>query len=123
MSTGIRDVDRALTIRRLAEVVKIVENGDVESGREVFYREFYTPGHVPILLGRVGKRWGHTELSLIISKIANIEPALVICEVLYESNTVPTFEEYLKIAKDLNTIIIRGSDIVRLYRELESVKI
>ncbi len=116
VSTGIRDVDRALTIRELANVVKLVQNGDIEQARNKFYTEFYSPGHVPILLGRVGERWGHTELSLILSKLANIEEALVICEILNDSIQVPTFEECVKIAKDLNTVIIRGIDIVNTYQ-------
>jgi len=68
VKTGIRDVDRALTIRELAKVVLLLEMGQIDKARELFYSEFYSPGHVPILLGRVGERRGHTELSLMLAE-------------------------------------------------------
>lgn len=117
VKTGIRDVDRAYTIKRLYDVIKFIHQGDVSKGKEIFYNEFYTPGHVPILLGRIGKRFGHTELSLILAKIANIVPALVIVEMLGESNEALNIKNVKEIAEKLNTIIIKGEEIVQYYEK------
>ncbi len=115
VKTGIRDIDRALTIRELSKIVKLVMNDQIDIAREEFYTKFYAPGHVPILLGRVGSRWGHTELSLILSHIAGIEPALVICEVLNDSTDVPSLEECKKIAEKLSTVLISGKQLQEMY--------
>ncbi|OYT26679.1 MAG: 3,4-dihydroxy-2-butanone 4-phosphate synthase [Thermoprotei archaeon ex4572_64] len=111
--TGIRDKDRALTISRLAHVVKLAVNGNMSEAREVFRREFYTPGHVPILLGRVGKRFGHTELSLILAELAKIPPALVITEMLSDDGEALSKEDILKISQEMNTVVITGDEILK----------
>ncbi len=113
--TGIRDVDRALTIRELAKVVSLIESGKIEVAREMFYSEFYSPGHVPILLGRINERRGHTELSLMLAEIAKIPSALVICEVLGDSTDIPSLDELRELAKSLNTVLLEGSEIEKYY--------
>ncbi len=118
VQTGIRDVDRALTLRELSKIVKLVIEGESEKAREDFYSKFYSPGHVPILLGRVGERWGHTELSLILAKLAGIEPALVICEILNDSVNVPTLYDCRKIAEKLGTVLVSGEDLCRAYQKV-----
>ncbi len=117
VKTGIRDTDRALTIRELAEIVKLVQEGRTEYAKVKFLENFYSPGHVPILLGRVGERYGHTELSLMLAELANVSPALVICEILGTSHEAATPAECLKIAEKLGTVLLRGSDIVKYYEE------
>lgn len=44
---GIRDIDRALTITRLADVVRMIKEGRNAEAQKIFYGEFYAPGHVP----------------------------------------------------------------------------
>jgi len=113
--TGIRDHDRALTISRLSYVVDLVVDGNVEEGNEVFKREFYAPGHVPILLGRVGSRTGHTELALILSRIAKIPPALVIVEMLSDQGAMGK-DEAEAVAKSMGTLLVEGREILRVAR-------
>ncbi len=112
--TGIRDRDRALTITRLADVVKMISEGRVMDARKVFYEEFYAPGHVPILLGRVGgHRFGHTELSLMLSRMAGIPPALVIVEMLSDDGGGALSKDTVsKIANELGTALISGDEII-----------
>ena len=110
--TGIRDRDRALTITRLADVVKMVNEGRALDARKIFYDEFYAPGHVPILLGRIGRRFGHTELSLMLSRMAGIPPALVIVEMLSDDGGALSRDAVNKIASELGTVLISGSEIV-----------
>ncbi len=110
--TGIRDRDRALTITRLASIVKMVSEGQVMEARRAFYEEFYAPGHVPILLGRVGRRFGHTELSLVLSKMAGIPPALVIVEVLSDDGGALSKDAVSKVASELGTVLLDGDEII-----------
>ena len=44
--TGITDVDRALTIFKMAEVCKEIDS----SGIDEFAKDFRAPGHIPILI-------------------------------------------------------------------------
>ncbi|GAB6946346.1 3,4-dihydroxy-2-butanone-4-phosphate synthase [Vulcanisaeta sp. JCM 16161] len=111
-ATGIRDRDRALTITRLADVVKMIGEGRVMEARKVFYEEFYAPGHVPILLGRIGRRFGHTELSLMLSRMAGVPPALVIVEMLSDDGGALSKDIVGKIANELGTALISGSEII-----------
>ncbi|HJU34019.1 MAG TPA: 3,4-dihydroxy-2-butanone-4-phosphate synthase [Nitrososphaera sp.] len=79
--TGITDQDRALTISKIAEVCKNIDNGGIEQ----FGREFRAPGHVPILIASkhlLDERMGHTELCVYLTQLAGVTPAVAICEML-----------------------------------------
>jgi 3,4-dihydroxy 2-butanone 4-phosphate synthase len=79
--TGITDHDRALTISKMAEICKNIDNGAVEE----FAKNFRAPGHVPILIASkrlLHDRMGHTELCVYLSKLAGIIPAVAICEMM-----------------------------------------
>lgn len=79
--TGITDVDRALTISKMAEVFKKIDSG----GAEEFARSFRAPGHVPILIASKGllqERKGHTELCVYLAQLAELTPVVAICEML-----------------------------------------
>ena len=79
--TGITDRDRALTIRKMAEVCSDVDTFGISE----FFKKFRSPGHVPILIAAkklLKERSGHTELSVQLMKLANLIPTVVICEML-----------------------------------------
>jgi 3,4-dihydroxy 2-butanone 4-phosphate synthase len=79
--TGITDQDRALTISKIAEVCKNIDNGGIEQ----FGREFRAPGHVPILIASkhlLDERMGHTELCVYLTQLAGLTPAVAICEMM-----------------------------------------
>jgi 3,4-dihydroxy 2-butanone 4-phosphate synthase len=79
--TGITDQDRALTILKMAEVCKNIDNGGVEQ----FASNFHAPGHVPILIASkhlLHDRMGHTELCVYLTQLADITPAVAICEMM-----------------------------------------
>jgi 3,4-dihydroxy 2-butanone 4-phosphate synthase len=79
--TGITDIDRALTIVKMAEVCKTIES----TGVEEFSNNFRAPGHVPILIASKGLlqgRTGHTELCVYLMNLACLVPAVTICEML-----------------------------------------
>ena len=78
ITTGISAADRALTIRLLA---------DPESRAEAFVR----PGHVFPLQGVVDgvlRRAGHTEASLDLARLAGLQQAAVICEIMNDDGTM-----------------------------------
>ena len=78
ITTGISAADRALTIRLLA---------DPESQAQAFVR----PGHVFPLQGVVDgvlRRAGHTEASLDLARLAGLQQAAVICEIMNDDGTM-----------------------------------
>jgi 3,4-dihydroxy 2-butanone 4-phosphate synthase len=111
--TGVRDVDKALTVRELARVVELALR-DVETAREEFRRNFYMPGHVAVLGARIGTRWGHTELSLILAKAAGVPPAVVIIEALGDHLEAMPLEEAEKLAESLGIPIVTSKEIKSL---------
>ncbi|HUG02558.1 MAG TPA: bifunctional 3,4-dihydroxy-2-butanone-4-phosphate synthase/GTP cyclohydrolase II [Longimicrobiales bacterium] len=87
VSTGISAFDRATTIRLLADPGSLP--GD-----------FIRPGHVfPLraVPGGVLRRVGQTEASVDLARLAGLEPAGVICEILNEDGTMarrPQLEDF-----------------------------
>jgi 3,4-dihydroxy 2-butanone 4-phosphate synthase len=79
--TGITDHDRALTISKMAEICKNIDKGGIEQ----FAMNFRAPGHVPILIASkhlLHDRMGHTELCVYLMHLADLTPAVVICEMM-----------------------------------------
>ena len=95
--TGITDMDRALTIKEMANLYES-ENPKLE-----FISSFKTPGHVPVLLasdGLLSSRKGHTEMSIYLAKLAHLFPITTICEMMdsetYSALSVQKAEKYAK---------------------------
>ena len=90
--TGITDSDRALTISRMAQVCKNIDAGGVDE----FSNSFRAPGHIPILIASrrlLQDRMGHTELCIYLAKLADLTPAIVMCEMMDSlSHRALTFE-------------------------------
>jgi len=79
--TGITDKDRALTIKKIAELAS--QTLPESEMRERFMREFYSPGHIFLLIGRgIENRHGHTELTLELARRAGMAGTMVLCEML-----------------------------------------
>ncbi len=79
--TGITDYDRALTISKMALVCKNIDSGGVEE----FAKSFRAPGHVPLLIASkrlLQDRMGHTELCVYLARLADLTPAIVMCEMM-----------------------------------------
>jgi 3,4-dihydroxy 2-butanone 4-phosphate synthase len=103
--TGITDNDRALTI---SEFGKLVANG---CDRSSFIKNFYTPGHVFLLISRgIEKRRGHTELSIELAKRAGLPPAMVLCEMLGKGKA-RSKEEVKEYCKKNGIVFLEGNDI------------
>jgi 3,4-dihydroxy 2-butanone 4-phosphate synthase len=92
--TGITDIDRSLTIRKFHEVAMVAGTGGGTGGaKKRFMAEFYTPGHVFLLIGRgLEKRRGHTELSLALAEMTGLPGTMVLCEMLGKGKALPKAE-------------------------------
>jgi len=116
--TGVTDQDRALTIREMSKISKMVLENQADYRLE-FTRHFKSPGHVHLLLesdGSLARRRGHTELSLYLCRLAGLTPSTAICEML-DGNTFRALDmlgarTYARI-HDLP--IIDGEQLLRHY--------
>jgi len=116
--TGIRDSDRAVTIKELDEVVRLAIEAGSDKARTKFLEEFVAPGHVPILLGRgLEKRRGHTELSLALAELGGLRPSVVMAEMLHGSDAMPP-EMARKIAERFGSVLVSGEEILEAVKEL-----
>ena len=89
VSTGISTADRAQTVR-------------VAANPQAKASDISMPGHIfPIRAqeGGVLKRAGHTEGSLDLAKLAGLNPAAVICEVMNPDGSMARVPELRKFAK------------------------
>jgi len=89
ITTGISAFDRAKTIK-------------VAINTKTKQKDIVSPGHVFPLVSRTGgvlERAGHTEASVDISKLANLNPSAVICEVMNEDGRMARFDDLLKFSK------------------------
>ncbi len=111
ITTGISAADRAHTIS-----VAINNNRKKE--------DLVYPGHVfPLMAwdGGVLERAGHTEAAVDISKLANLNPSGVICEIMSDDGTMSRLPEIISFAKNHNLKVGTVSDLIK-YR-LKQTKI
>ena len=110
--TGIRDRDRALTIRMLDRLNELIVSGRLGEARRFFVEEFTAPGHVPVLLGRrLWERRGHTELSLHLAMLAGLRPSTVIVEMLGRGEAL-SVEEARRLAREKGYPFLEGSEVI-----------
>ncbi len=121
--TGVTDKDRALTIRKIGEIVEKALNG----GSVNFFEEFMSPGHVPILRAAdnlLAERVGHTELSIALAEMAGITPAMALCEMLDgETGEALSKNDAKSYGKENGIPFIKGVDIIKAYRKYLKYKI
>ena len=89
VTTGISAADRARTI------AVAIDSG---KGRE----DIVTPGHVFPLVARDGGvlvRAGHTEAAVDIARLAGLNPAGVICEIMKDDGTMARMEDLVPFAR------------------------
>mgnify|MGYP000156111705 CR=1 FL=1 len=116
VKTGISDADKALTIAKLHGVVENVWRNNVEYAKKIFYNEFMTPGHVPLLVSRgLSKRRGHTELSIALTSLANLPPSVVFAEMLDKGSSL-SLKKAIEYANKNGIPLVRGEDIINLYK-------
>jgi len=102
ITTGISAFDRAKTI-------KVAINSKTKK------KDIVSPGHVFPLVARNGgvlERAGHTEASVDISKLSNMNPSSVICEVMNEDGRMARLNDLLKFAKKHKLKIASIEDLI-----------
>ncbi|AKB31136.1 3,4-dihydroxy-2-butanone 4-phosphate synthase [Methanosarcina siciliae HI350] len=113
--TGIPDLERALTIRKIGEITEKSLSGN----GVLFGNEFRTPGHVALLRaaeGLLDERMGQTELSVALARMAGITPAMVVCEMLDdESGKALSKENSKDYGKDHGLVFLEGKEILEAY--------
>ncbi|MCH4893866.1 3,4-dihydroxy-2-butanone-4-phosphate synthase [Sphingomonas sp. SFZ2018-12] len=106
VTTGISAGDRARTIS-----VAI----DASKGRD----EIVTPGHVFPLVAREGGvlvRAGHTEAAVDVSRLAGLNPAGVICEIMKDDGTMARMDDLVAFAQLHNLKIGTIRDLIAYRR-------
>jgi 3,4-dihydroxy 2-butanone 4-phosphate synthase/GTP cyclohydrolase II len=109
VNTGISAFERSETLRKLASP---------DARREDFIR----PGHVFPLQARPGgvlKRAGHTEATIDLLKMAGLQEAGVICEILNEDGTMARMPQLQEFAKKHDLKIISVAQLIEYRRVKE----
>ena len=108
--TGITDKDRSVTIQEMAKIF------NVDNKKKKFVSSFKTPGHVPLLLASKGllqNRQGHTEMSVYLTKLANLTPVTAICEMMdAETYNALSLEKAEKYARQNAIPLIDGKELL-----------
>jgi len=102
VTTGISASDRAKTIKALIDSKAAPEN-------------FSKPGHVFPLVAKNGgvlRRTGHTEAAIDLPRLAGLEPAGVIVEIMNEDGSMARLKDLVKVADKFNLKIISIEDLV-----------
>mgnify|MGYP001583410354 FL=1 len=110
VTTGISAADRARTIQAA------VKSGALPS-------DIVQPGHIfPLMAQRGGvlARAGHTEAGVDLARLAGLEPASVICEIMNEDGTMARLPELEEFAGRHGLKIGTIADLIRYRTEHES---
>jgi 3,4-dihydroxy 2-butanone 4-phosphate synthase/GTP cyclohydrolase II len=111
VTTGISAADRAHTIQ-----VAI----DPESGPE----DLVQPGHVFPLMARPGgvlERSGQTEAAVDLARLAGLNPAGVICEIMNDDGTMARVPDLIPYAQRHGLRIITVADLIKYRRRNEKL--
>lgn len=110
-TTGISVHDRAKTIKALVD-----ENTKIHDlGR---------PGHIFPLRAKEGgvlRRTGHTEASIDLARLAGLQPAGILVEILNEDGTMARLPELMKVAEKFDLKLISIEDLVAYRMEHDSL--
>ena len=112
--TGITDIDRALTIKRFAELGEEIKDVDPDKAKQLFGEEFRTPGHVFLLNATEGltkNREGHTELTTALLTMTDVYPSMTICEMLSSDGGSMSEDEAREYGKKHDIPLVEGKDI------------
>lgn len=103
VTTGISAADRATTIRTAADPRSTAT-------------DLVRPGHVFPLRARRGgvlMRPGQTEASVDLARIAGLQPAAVICEIMNDDGTMSRLPQLMEFARRHDLKIISVADLIR----------
>jgi len=110
-TTGISAFERSITLRELAKQSATKE-------------DFIRPGHVfPLIAedGGVLKRAGHTEAAVDLARIAQMQPAGAICEIINQDGTMARLPELYEFSKKHSLPLITIKDLISYRLNHESL--
>lgn len=108
-TTGISAFERARTVQILADP-------------KANANDLRRPGHIFPLKARDGGvlvRAGHTEAAVDLSRLANLYPAGVICEIMNADGTMARTPQLEKVAEEHNLKILTIADLIEYRRKTE----
>lgn len=111
VTTGISASDRAKTIKAL-----------IDPNIKPF--ELARPGHIFPLVAKDGgvlRRTGHTEAAIDFARLAGLEPAGVIVEIMNEDGSMARLPQLLNVAKKFDLKIVSIEDLVAYRMEHDSL--
>ncbi|UMB54764.1 3,4-dihydroxy-2-butanone-4-phosphate synthase [Lutibacter sp. A64] len=111
VTTGISAHDRAITVKSLTE-------------SETRPHDLSRPGHIFPLKAREGgvlRRTGHTEAIIDLARLAGLNPAGVIVEIMNEDGTMARLPQLVKIAKQFDLKIISIEKLVEYRMQHDSL--
>lgn len=111
VTTGISAGDRAKTIQSFVD-------------KETRPFDLARPGHIFPLRAKEGgvlRRTGHTEAAIDFARLAGLEPAGVIVEIMNEDGTMARLPQLIKIAKKFDLKIVSIEDLVAYRMEHDSL--
>ncbi|MFN2488448.1 MAG: bifunctional 3,4-dihydroxy-2-butanone-4-phosphate synthase/GTP cyclohydrolase II [Actinomycetota bacterium] len=111
VSTGISAQDRAVTVRALLDARATPQ--DLARPGHVFPLR-YTPGGVL-------RRAGHTEAAVDLARLAGLEPAGVLCEVVNEDGTMARMPDLDRFARAQGLKLISIADLIAYRRRREKL--
>ncbi len=112
-TTGISAHDRAKTVQALIS-------------KDTQPRDLARPGHIFPLIAKpegVLRRPGHTEATIDLARLAGLEPAGVLVEIMNEDGTMARLPQLLEIAKKHNLKIISIEDLIAYRMQSERLVI
>ena len=110
-STGISAADRAQTIKTLIQ--PDARPDDLARPGHIFPLR-YTPGGVL-------RRAGHTEAAVDLARLAGLEPAGVLCEIVNEDGTMARFHDLEGFADEHGLVVISIADLIAYRRRWEKL--
>ncbi len=111
ITTGISAHDRALTVRVFLDPASTP-------------RDLARPGHVFPLEARPGgvlRRAGHTEAAVDLSRMAGLEPAGILCEIMDDDGSMARLPRLREVANDFGLVLISIADLIAHRRKHEKL--
>jgi len=111
VTTGISASDRAKTVKALVDL-------------QTKPSDLARPGHIFPLIAKPGgvlRRTGHTEAAIDLARLAGLQPAGVIVEVMNEDGTMARLPQLIEIAKKFDLKLISIEDLVAYRMDKESL--
>ncbi|MGL4562368.1 MAG: bifunctional 3,4-dihydroxy-2-butanone-4-phosphate synthase/GTP cyclohydrolase II [Brevinema sp.] len=108
-STGISAGDRALTIKKVLDP-------------KATPQDFRRPGHIfPLMSKHLGvlEREGHTEAAVDFARLAGLNPAGVICEIMKEDGSMMRVDDLIPFAKEHQLSLVTIKDLIEYRKKHE----